>query len=283
MSRADLHCHSTSSDGRLTPTQLVELAAERGVTILALTDHDSVEGVEEAVRAAERHPGFTLIPGVEMSTDIPGAEVHVLGYFLSPEDPELRELLARLREGRVGRGRRMVDKLRAMGIEIEWERVQAIAGDAAVGRPHVAQALLEKGHISSIAEAFDRFIGRTGPAYVEREKMTPVEVVAFLAKKNYMPILAHPADLEDLDGMLRELKAVGLVGMEAYYQDYDEATIDRLVATARQHSLLATGGSDFHGLGDERERLPGDIPLPDEAIDAFLALAPKTFQARKTR
>jgi predicted metal-dependent phosphoesterase TrpH len=283
VSSADLHCHSTSSDGRLTPTQLVDLAAERGLKVLALTDHDSVEGVEEAVRAAERHSGLTLIPGVEISTDIPGAEVHVLGYFLSPEDQELRETLARLREARVGRGQRMVEKLRAMGIDIEWERVKAIAGDASVGRPHVAQALLEKGHISSIAEAFDRFIGRTGPAYAEREKMTPAQVVTFLARKGYMPILAHPADLDNLDEMLRELKAVGLVGMEVYYQDYDEATIDRLRATARQHDLLATGGSDFHGFGDERERLPGDIPLPDEAVDAFLALAPGTFRARETR
>jgi hypothetical protein len=283
MSRADFHCHSTSSDGRLTPTQLVDLAAERGVTLLALTDHDSVEGVEEALRAAERHPEFSLIPGVEMSTDIPGAEVHVLGYFLSPEDRELQEILARLRHSRLGRARRMVDKLRAMDVEIEWERVRAIAGDAAVGRPHVAQALLEKGHISSIAEAFDRFIGRNGPAYAEREKMTPVEVVAFLAKKNGMPILAHPADLDNLDEMLHELKAAGLVGMEAYYQHYDEGTIDRLLATARQHDLLATGGSDFHGFGDERERLLGDIPLPDEAIDAFLARAPKAFHATETR
>ena len=283
MSRADLHCHSTSSDGRLTPTKLVDLAAERGVRIMALTDHDSIEGVEEALRAAERHRGFTLIPGVEMSTDIPGAEVHVLGYFLDQADQELQGTLAHLRHSRVDRARRMVDKLRGMGMEIEWERVQAIAGDGAVGRPHIAQALLEKGYISYIAEAFDRFIGRNGPAYAEREKMTPVEVVTFLAKKKGMPVLAHPRDLDNLEDLLPQLKAAGLIAMEAYYQDYDDATIDRLVAIARRYELLPLGGSDFHGLGGEKERLPGDIPLPDEAIDAFLARAPEPFQPTQAR
>lgn len=283
MSRADFHCHSTASDGRLTPTELVDLAAKRGVRIMALTDHDSIEGVGEALRAAEKHRGFTVIPGVEMSTDIPGAEVHVLGYFLDPADEELQATLARLRDSRVDRARRMVEKLRGMGKEIEWERVQAIAGDGAVGRPHIAQALLEKGHISYIAEAFDRFIGRNGPAYAEREKMTPVEVVTFLAKKKRMPVLAHPRDLENLDEMLRELKAAGLVGMEAYYQDYDDDVIERLVTTARRYELLPLGGSDFHGLGGEGERQPGDIPLPDEAIDAFLARAPEPFRATQAR
>jgi predicted metal-dependent phosphoesterase TrpH len=283
MSRADFHTHSTASDGRLTPTELIDLAAGRGVEIMALTDHDSIEGIEEATEAAAKRPGFTLIPGVEMSTDIPGAEVHVLGYFLNVGDSELQETLTRLRDSRVGRARRMVDKLRDLGVEVEWERVQAIAGDGAVGRPHVAQALLEKGHISTIAEAFEKYIGRNGPAYAEREKMTPVEVVTFLARKRYLPVLAHPADLDNLDELLSQLKAAGLVGMEVYYQDYDEATIERLLAYARRHDLLAMGGSDFHGLGNERERLPGDIPLPDSAIDAFLALAPAAFRTARSR
>jgi predicted metal-dependent phosphoesterase TrpH len=282
MSRADFHTHSTASDGRLTPTELIDLAAGRGVEVMALTDHDSIEGIDEAIEAAAKRPGFTLIPGVEMSTDIPGAEVHVLGYFLDAGDSELQETLGRLRDSRVGRARRMVDKLRDLGVEVEWERVQAIAGDGAVGRPHVAQALLEKGHISTIAEAFDKYIGRNGPAYAEREKMTPVEVVAFLARKGYLPVLAHPADL-DVDELLPQLKKAGLVGMEVYYQDYNEATIERLLATARRYDLLPMGGSDFHGLGGQNERLPGDIPLPDQAIDAFLALTPAAFKTARSR
>ena len=275
-SGGDFHCHSTCSDGRLTPTELVDLAASRGVRIMALTDHDSLEGIAEARQAAARHPGFHLIPGVEMSTDIPNAEVHVLGYFLDPSDHEFQDILTRMRDTRLGRAQGMVDKLRAMGFDITWERVRAIAGDGAVGRPHIAQALLEKEYISTIAEAFDLYIGRTGPAYVERPKLTPAETVATLARRRAMPVLAHPRDMEELEALLPELRGAGLVGMEVYYQDYDDETIRRLLGVARRFGLLPLGGSDYHGLGGEHERLPGDIPLPDDAIDAFLALAQET-------
>lgn len=269
-SKADFHCHSTASDGVLTPTQLVDLAASRGLEVMALTDHDSMEGIPEAQAAAARHPGFTLVAGVEMGTDIPGAEVHVLGYFLDPTNQDLQTTLARLRESRLGRGRRIVEKLRALGYEIEWERVQEIAGEGAVGRPHVAQALFEKGLVKDVAEAFDKLIGRNGPAYAEREKMTPAEAVASIVGFGGVAALAHPRDLQDLDSILVELKAAGLTAMEVYYQDYDEPTIDRLAATARRFDLLPIGGSDYHGLYGERERLPGDIPLPDWAADALL-------------
>jgi predicted metal-dependent phosphoesterase TrpH len=271
-SRADFHTHSNCSDGLLSPTALVELAVSRGVRIMALTDHDSTEGLPEALQAGSRYPGFTLIPGVEMSTDIPGSEVHVLGYFLDPQDGQLQEELAHLRTLRRDRGRRMVEKLRDLGMDISWERVQAIADGGAVGRPHVAQAMLEKGYIGSTQEAFDRYISRNGPAYVERAKMTPAEAVAFLHQRRALPVLAHPREMEDLEDLLPPLQKAGLVGIEVYYQDYDEASIERLLTVARRHGLLPTGGSDYHGLGGERERLPGDIPLPDEVIDAFMAM-----------
>ena len=279
-SRADFHTHSNCSDGALTPAALVDLAVSRGVRIMALTDHDSVEGIAEALQAASRYPNFTLIPGVEMSTDIPGSEVHVLGYFVDPKDGPLQQELARLRNSRRDRGRRMVERLHELGMDIRWERVQAIAGDGAVGRPHVAQALLEKGHIGSVQEAFDRYIGRNGPAYVERTKITPVETVALLHRRRALPVLAHPGEMEDLEGLLPSLKEAGLVGMEVYYQDYDEVSIQRLLAVARSHHLMVTGGSDYHGLGGERERLPGDIPLPEEAIDDFMAQAERYIAHR---
>jgi len=272
-SRGDLHTHSNCSDGRLSPTALVELAVARGVQIMALTDHDSVEGIPEAAAAASRYHDFTLVPGVEMSTDIPSGEVHMLGYFLDPKDGVLREELASLRDARRDRGYLMVQKLRDMGKDISWERVQALAGDGAVGRPHIARAMLEKGHIDSLQEAFESYIGRNGPAYVERTKMSPVETVSFLSQRGSLPVLAHPRELEDLEGLLPDLRRAGLVGMEVYYQDYDEPAIERLLSIARKYSLVPTGGSDFHGLGGEHERLPGDIPLPDEAVDTFMALA----------
>jgi hypothetical protein len=276
-----LHTHSNLSDGLLSPTRLVELAASRGVQIMALTDHDSLEGIPEALEAASRHPGFTLIPGVEMSTDIPKGEVHVLGYFLDPNDEQLREELASLRGSRLDRGRRIVEKLRGLGMDVTWERVQEIAAGAAVGRPHVAQALVEKGCVASFQEAFDLYIGRNGPAYVERTKMTPEETVALLRDSGGLPALAHPKDMEDLEELLEDLVPAGLAGLETYYQDYDEDTIERLLSLARRHDLLPPGGSDYHGHGADHERLPGDIPLPDEAIDAFMALAERYAAARK--
>src|SRR5688572_19731524 len=172
--KADFHNHSTASDGKLTPTQLIDLAAGNGVRVFALTDHDSTEGIAEARRAAERYPDFFLLPGVELSTDIEGDEVHILGYFTYEmlQNEDLQAELSRFREGRFERGRLMTEKLAEIGKPVSWERVLEIAGEASVGRPHVAQALLEAGHISTFNEAFDLYIGRDGPAYVEREKMT---------------------------------------------------------------------------------------------------------------
>ena len=281
-SRADFHTHTNASDGRLTPSALVRLAASRGLNVLSVTDHDSTEGIAEALAAATLIPGFTLVPGIEMSTDIPGDEIHVLGYFLDYEDPAFQATLTKLRTARRDRGRMMVEKLHAMGIDIPWERVEQLAGDGSVGRPHVAQALVEFGRVATFQEAFERYIGRNGPAYVERMKLTPVEAIAMLAEAGALPVLAHPASLSNLDHLLSQLKAAGMVGVEVYYQDYDRNTCARLVAAADRHDLLKIGGSDFHGIGGERERLPGDIPLPDGAIDAFMAMASQMTSRRSS-
>jgi len=274
VSKADFHCHSTASDGALAPADVVRLAYEQGVRILALTDHDSTEGVAEARRAAGSYPDLTLVPGVEFGTDIAGGEVHVLGLFLEPDNPELQVTLRRLREGRVGRGRGMVKKLRAMGYDVTWEQVQRIAGDASVGRPHVAQALLEKGYVQTIAEAFEKYIGRNGPAYVEREKMTPAEAVAMIVRLGGVADLAHPADLLELEALLAELKAAGLSAMEVFYKDYPPDTVGRLAALAQHVGLIPLGGSDYHGIFGREEPLPGGMysPLPAESIDAVMRL-----------
>ena len=236
--------------------------------------------VAEARRAAEPYPDFTLIPGVEMGTDIPGGEVHVLGYFLKPEDPELQDTLRRLRESRVGRGRGMVEKLRALGLDVTWEQVKRFAGDGAVGRPHVAQALYERGYVATVKEAFDKYIGRNGPAYVEREKLTPAEAVATIVRLGGAACLAHPAELDNLDGILAELKAAGLAAMEVFYKDYDPSAVKRLEAAARRFDLIPLGGSDYHGLYGADEPLPGGMhtPLLDESIEALLALSPNRVE-----
>ena len=270
--RADFHNHSTASDGRLTPTQLIDLAAANGVRIFALTDHDSTEGIAEARRAAERHPDFFLLPGVELSTDIEGDEVHILGYFTFEmlQNQDLQAELSRFREGRFERGRLMTQKLAEIGKPVSWERVLEIAGEASVGRPHVAQALLEAGHISTFNEAFDLYIGRDGPAYVEREKMTPRQAVEALRKYGAPAVLAHPRYCKDLDSVLAEVTQAGAVAMEVYYKDSDEELIARMAAQAKAHGLMPLGGSDYHGLPRPDEREPGNIPLPKDVARAFL-------------
>jgi len=272
-SKGDFHTHSTASDGVLSPAELVDLAAGQGVKYHALTDHDSTEGVAEAQRASAKHPGHILIPGVEMGTDIEGAEIHMLGLYLSQDDAALQEMLARLRDGRVGRGNGIVQKLRGMGIMIEWERVQQIAGDASVGRPHIAQALVEAGYVEKVSDAFDRWIGRNGPAYVERDKMTPAESVRCIVERGGLACIAHPADLPDLDAILAELTTAGMAAMEVFYKDYLPETVERLRLAAERHGLLPIGGSDYHGIFGAREPLPGNIPLPDEAIERMLEFA----------
>jgi len=272
-SRADLHTHSTYSDGRLTPTELIEQAVSRGLEALALTDHDCIDGIAEAQEAAQRYPQLIFIPGVELGTDVPHGEVHMLGYFLDWQDPHLQGRLAHLRRSRLERGQKMLAKLKHLGIDISWQRVQEIAGDGAIGRPHIALAMLEAGHISSLDEAFDRYLGRNGPAYAEREKITPAEAVQLLTGASGLPVLAHPRDIENLESLVVQLKEAALIGIEVYYQDYDQPTIDRLLAVARQHGLLPLGGSDFHGIGSAHERDLGDIPLPFEPVEQLLALA----------
>ena len=272
MAKADFHNHSTASDGKLTPTQLIDLAASRGVKIFALTDHDSTEGIAEARIAAEKHEDFFLIPGVELSTDIEGDEVHMLGYFTYEmlENAELQAELAQFRAGRFERGRQMVEKLNALGKPIRWERVLEIAGDASVGRPHVAQALVEAGHVATIPEAFDLYIGRNGPAYAEREKMTPLQAIETLHKYGAPAVFAHPSFTKSFDDVVPALVEAGLAGMEVYYKDYDTETVNTLAAKAAKYGLLPLGGSDYHALNNPGEREPGDIPLPDKVAREFL-------------
>jgi predicted metal-dependent phosphoesterase TrpH len=275
MAVVDLHLHTTASDGRLTPKELINLAARKGLRVVAVTDHDSTEGLGEALEAAKAFPQLTVIPGIELSTDIPGDEIHVLAYFVRHKDEELLATLRKFRQGRLERGKGMVEKLREMGLDIEWQRVQEIAGDGAVGRPHVALALMEKGYVSQTNEAFEKYIGRNGPAYVEREKLTPVEAVETITSWGGVAVLAHPAQLLDLDANLEDLKAAGLVGMEVYYAQYSEERIQELASTAAKHGLLPCGGSDYHALDNPGERLPGTMGPPLEVVERLEKLAAK--------
>jgi len=273
MSKVDLHIHSTASDGRLEPEDIVHKSAENGLTVIAIADHDTVDGITSALVAAKAFPWLKVIPCVELSTDVPSGEVHILGYFIDYTSQELLATLKRLRNSRRERAKGMVAKLGSLGIHIEWQRVQEIAGSGSIGRPHIAQAMLEKGYIASLKEAFTEYIGRGGPAYVEREKMTPVEAMELILQAKGLPVLAHPFTINDPETLVIELKAAGLVGIEAYYDGYTADEISRLVNLADKYGLIASGGSDYHGLDVSSETMIGGADVPIKSAEQLIALA----------
>ena len=269
----DLHLHTLASDGRLTPTQLVQLTASQGLRTIAVSDHDTTDGLAEAMEAAKNFPGLRIIPGIELSADVPGDEVHVLGYFIDPDNAELQAELTRFREGRLGRAKAMVEKLDDLGIHVEWERVQHFAGDGAVGRPHIALALVEAGYCKEPKDAFPEYLGRNGLAYVERVKLTPAQAVGMIRSAGGVAVLAHPAYMNDMEAGIANLAGAGLAGMEVHYAKYREDTIRQLARLAREYDLIPCGGSDYHGLGNSDECLPGENGPPMDSVERLEAAA----------
>ena len=235
---------------------MVARAAGLGIKVLAITDHDTIDGLPAAQKEAQRWE-ITVVPGVEISTLSGREEIHLLGYFVNPDEPELRALLARTREARRERARQMLDRLEGLGMPLAWDRLLELAGEGSViGRPHIAMSLLEAGHVGSWAEAFERWIGRGRPAYVERYKLSPEEAVGLVRRAGGLPVLAHPyiygsngekrRDM-DLKHWLPRLQRAGLAGVEVYYPNYPRRVRRRLLALAAGRGLAITGGSDFHG------------------------------------
>ena len=276
-SRVDLHLHTTMSDGRLSPTELVTLCAKRGLRQIAITDHDSLEGLPEA-QAAAAELGVDVISGVELSADETGREVHLLGYFVDADDPELSSMLTGFREGRTTRGRRIVERLAELDVHVSWDRVLALSDGGAVGRPHIAEAMVEKGYVQYPKEAFDQYLGRSGTAYVGRERLTPAEGVAALVKNGAVPVMAHPTYYMSGDGpeevarlteTLAGLQQVGLAGMEVHYGDYTTRQVEMLASIASELGLIQCGGSDYHASGNPDETEPGKVGPPPEVIGAL--------------
>lgn len=251
MSRLDLHLHTTHSDGSCTPTEVVGLAHQAGVTTLAITDHDIMTGVAEAIMAAEAF-GIDVIPGVEISSIIGQSELHILGYFLDWQDPILNERFTTLRESRHRRNPQIIERLQALGIDITYDEVRTLAGSDSVGRPHIARALMDKQVVTSAKDAFDRFLANGKPAYVPRDLPNPAEAIQWIKAAGGLAVLAHPTWIKLADRslveLLRELKAAGLDGVEVYYSTHANRQIREYLSLAQQLGLLVTGGSDFHGL-----------------------------------
>ena len=268
-STVDLHTHSLRSDGALQPAELVRRAAANGVRVQALSDHDTLSGIAEAI-AAGAPLGVRIIPATELNTESEWGDVHVLGYFLDPEDAALEERLRWLRENRGRRVELMIERLQALGYGITLERVLELAQGGALGRPHLATALLEAGHVSSYDEAFDTIIAKDSPAYVARVGLTPLEAVELVRAHGGVPSLAHPGTVHGLEELLPKLVDRGLAGIECHYDIHTPDYTAYCLELAARYDLVPTGGSDFHGRGEHGAEV-GNVPVPAETVPALEA------------
>jgi predicted metal-dependent phosphoesterase TrpH len=268
----DLHVHTTASDGSLTPREVVRRAKALGLKAIAVTDHDTVAGVEEALEEGILC-GLEVIPGIEISVDVTKGTCHLLGYFIDYKDKDLLKRLLFIQRAREERNLKMLQKLKALGIDLTLEEVKAQAKDGQICRPHFALAMIKKGYVSSVDEAFERFLKKGGPAYVEKFRLSPEEAIRMILQSKGIPVLAHPFTLElekeEFETFLKELKQHGLKGIEAYYPDHTLEQTEFYERLGKKYGLLITGGTDFHGPPREEIELGkgrGNLSIPYELL-----------------
>ncbi len=273
MPRIDLHLHTTYSDGSHSPSEVIQFAHEVGVVALAITDHDIVEGIPEAMEAGAT-VGIEVIPGIELSSRYDGREIHILGYFFDRQDTTLHTRLNHQQTSRHERNPRVVEKLNQLGLELSYEDVKAKAGGGSVGRPHIANVLVNKGYVNSTKEAFDRYLAEGGPAYVSRELPDSSEAIAWIREAGGVPVLAHPhwtkRKGQELQVMCSTLKEAGLMGIEVFYGTHTKRQTSEYLELARKLDLLMTGGSDFHGAAKpdiQVGRGRGDLKVTDKLLE----------------
>lgn len=271
-SRIDLHLHSTASDGTTAPAGVVELAAAYGLDSIALTDHDSTAGIAEA-RAAGTNLGVDVVAGIELSTAVRRGELHMLGYLIDPENSTLREQLQTFRDSRERRVETMVERLREAGVPITLERVLALAAGGAIGRPHLARALVEAGQAASVSDAFDRFLVPGKVGYVPHLRPTPTDAIELIHAAQGVAVLAHPFSTGNVETIVPELAAAGLDGLEVFYSLYNDDQQALLAMLAGRHDLVPTGGSDFHGTGEREGHEIGSAHVPDDTVDRLRRVA----------
>jgi 3',5'-nucleoside bisphosphate phosphatase len=246
----DLHAHSDRSDGTLPPDEVVALAGRRDLAGIALTDHDTFDGLDEAAAAAEEL-GLDFVPGIEFSAEYDGASLHILGYWVDPHDEAVNAELDRLSATRFRRGELIVEKLHELGFEIDFERVRRIAGGQTIARPHVAQAMVEAGIVATEQEAFDRYISDDGLAYVPKHALEPLEALRLIRRAGGGCVLAHPGMWKGNgsvpDELIERMAEAGMVGLEVWHPDHDEEMRSRYAALAERLGLVATSASDCHG------------------------------------
>lgn len=271
----DLHTHSTRSDGTYTPAELVHYAVEKGLSSIALTDHDTIDGIDEALAAA-KNLSIEVIPGIEYSTEYQNRDVHIVGLFIDYKSPAFQNYLTKFMQSRTDRNHKLCANLQNAGIDITYEALLAQFPDSVITRAHYAAYLLENGYVKSRNEAFDRYLGDHTPYFVHREKITPEEVITVTRQAGGIPILAHPTlyklGKEQLDILVSTLKENGLMGIECLYSTYTAQDERNIKALAKKYDLLASGGSDFHGAAKPGLDLGtgyGKLQIPDTILTAL--------------
>jgi predicted metal-dependent phosphoesterase TrpH len=264
----DLHVHSTVSDGSYTPAELVQIAVERGLTALAIADHDTVDGVAAGQQAAAGR--LTFLPAVEISTHHGHHELHILGYMLDLDHEPLLAELDRIQEERIKRARRTVEVLQGLGVALGYDQVEAVAAGGSIGRPHIATALVAAGAVATPSAAFDRYLKRGRPAYVDRYRLSPARAIELIRGAGGLPVLAHPK-LVRRDALIPELVASGLGGLELYHIQHTPYDVERYTRLAERWRLVQTGGSDSHGPRGTYPVEVGQVNVPDACAEAVLA------------
>ena len=273
----DLHVHSVYSDGSNTPAELVALAEERGLSAMALTDHDTVGGIIPLFDAA-KGSSLEVVPGIELSAECERGTMHILGYFIDHTCEILLEKIEKVRAGRVERNQKILKKLNKLGYVLMWSDVEKYAGKDVIGRPHFAEALVELGHVKTRKAAFDRLLAKGRPAYADRYRYTPAECIDLIRKAGGVPVLAHPATTylpeDQLKELVREMKEQGLGGIETFYAEHYPKNIKKFSEWGKEFGLVCTGGTDFHGSNTPDLKLGigfGQLRVPDEALDQLKA------------
>ncbi|MEJ7839272.1 MAG: PHP domain-containing protein [Thermomicrobiales bacterium] len=264
-SHVDLHTHTTASDGVISPAELVSMASRRGITVLGVTDHDTLDGLPEA-EAAAADEGLELVSGVELSTTVDVGEFHLLGYLIDRNDDEFVTRLTELSDSRLRRVRLMLQKLTDLGYPVDVDRVMTQGDSGSIGRPHVARELVRLSVVESVNDAFEQFLKSRRPAFVPRELFPPEDAIALVLRNGAIPVLAHPLSTRDPEAAVKRLVPAGLAGIEVYYAEYSVEQHQQLAKLAERYGLVKTGGSDFHGTSDREGRELGSAPVPPEVV-----------------
>lgn len=264
----DLHVHTNHSDGLFSPEKVIDLAIEQCLDGIAITDHDTITGIEAAIVHSNKYDGFRVIPGIEFSCIFNDEEVHILGYFIDYRDKDLIKITGELKNSRLTRGIKMVNRINELGLDLSLEEVKELSGEEYIGRPHIARALVKRGYVDDVTEAFTKYLDRGRAAYIERYKITLDETISLIKKIGGIPILAHPGILKDIS-IINHCISLGICGLECIHSKHTKDDTDYLINIARSNNLIVTGGSDFHGDLIRGESLLGKYFVNIDTIPEF--------------